>query len=255
MWVSARYWYGLPAIAALARGARRLTPAGRVDALERRILLAGAPASMPLERALALKLLLGLTGLALGALRFAAAPSGQNFVVGCLLVVIAYRLPDLVLSIRADKRQKAIRRELPDTLDQITISVEAGLGFEAAVARAARSGRGPLAEELIRVLQDIQAGLGRPVALRSLLDRTDVPELKQFIGALLQAESYGIPVAQILRTQAAELRVKRRQRAEERAMKLPVKLIFPLVFCFLPGIIIVTVAPAAIQLSRTFFAG
>ena len=160
-----------------------------------------------------------------------------------------YLLPDLLLSNAATNRQKRIRLELPDTLDQMTIGVEAGLGFEAAMARAGRSGDGPLAEELVRTLQEVQAGMSRADAMRGLAERNDVAELRQFVLAVRQAETYGIPIAQVLRAQAAELRVKRRQRAEEQAMKLPVKVIFPLVLCILPAIFVVVLGPAAIRVA------
>jgi len=150
----------------------------------------------------------------------------------------------------ATARQLDMSNALPDTLDQLTICVEAGLGFDAAMARAARSGAGPLNEELTHLLQDLRVGVPRHEALQSILDRTDVPELRQFVHALIQAETYGVPVSRILRTQAAEQREKRRFRAEERAMKLPVKVIFPLVFCILPVLFIVIIGPAFIHIAN-----
>jgi tight adherence protein C len=165
--------------------------------------------------------------------------------------VIGWFAPDGLLGGRADRRQKAIRQALPDTLDQVTISVEAGLGFEAALARTARSGEGPLAEELLRTLQDVQAGMSRAEAMKRLVDRTDVDELRHFVLAIVQAESYGVPIAQVLRVQSHELRVKRRQQAEERAQKLPVKILFPVVLCILPTMFIVLLGPAAIRVANT----
>ena len=138
------------------------------------------------------------------------------------------------------------------TLDQITISVEAGLGFEAAMARAAKTGEGPLTEELSRALSEIQLGSARQQALRGLVDRTNVPELRHFVLAILQAENYGLPIAHVLRIQAKELRVKRRQRAEERALKIPVKIVFPLAVCILPTLFIVILGPAAIRIFEFF---
>ena len=232
----------------VAERARRLTPAGMVDSLERRIFLAGA-VNWPVDRVLVVKTLLGAGIGFLLALWFLVSPS----VLGLMLVVIGsiggYLLPDLLLSNAATKRQERIRLELPDTLDQMTISVEAGLGFEAAMARAGRAGDGPLAEELVRTLQEVQAGRSRGEALRSLAERTDVAELRHFVLAVRQAETYGIPIAQVLRVQAGELRVKRRQRAEERAMKLPVKVVFPLVLCILPALLVVLMGPAALRVA------
>lgn len=244
-----------PAARRLAARARKLTPAGMVDGLERRVLLAGGPAAWPLERVLAAKLALGSAGLVFGLFRFLHAPGAVSLLVNIGIGVGAYLVADLVLYGRADKRQKQIRLDMPDTFDQITIAVDAGLGFEAAMARTARTGTGPLAEELMRVLQDIQAGMSRAQALRALVDRTDVGELRHFVAAVLQAEEYGIAIGQVLRVQATELRVKRRQRAEERALKLPVKVIFPLILCILPTIFIIVIGPGVIQISRTSFGG
>ncbi len=137
---------------------------------------------------------------------------------------------------------------LPDTLDQMTICVQAGLGFEAAMARAGQTGSGPLADEIIRTLQEMQIGANRADALRALAARTEVPELRQFVVSLLQAESYGLPISKVLTAQAAQLRVRRRQRAEERAQKMPVKMVFPLVLCILPTMFVVALGPAVIRI-------
>jgi tight adherence protein C len=138
-------------------------------------------------------------------------------------------------------------------MDQLTISVEAGLGFDAALARVSTAGQGPLAEELRRLLGEIKVGVPRREALRHLLDRTEVQELRHFVLALQQAEEYGLPVARVLRVQAAELRIKRRQRAEEQAMKVPVKIVFPLVLCIFPSLFVVLLGPAVIRVMRTLF--
>jgi tight adherence protein C len=241
-----------PAVDRWAARARRLTPAGRVEALEHRVLLAGTPKEWTLERVLAAKLLLGAVGLAVGLLFLASSPSVISVLVAVVLPLLGWFAPDVLLTGRADRRQEAIRVALPDTLDQVTIGVEAGLAFEAALARTGRSGSGPLAEELLRTLQDVQAGMSRSQALKRLVDRVEVDELNHFVLAIVQAESYGIPIAQVLRVQAAEFRVRRRQRAEERAQKLPVKILFPLVLCILPALFIVLLGPAVIRISNVF---
>ena len=141
-----------------------------------------------------------------------------------------------------------IALELPDTLDQMTIAVEAGLGFESAMAQAGQNGNGPLAEELVRTLQDIQVGQTRREAYEALAERTGVPDLRRFIRAVIQADDYGISIADVLRTQAREMRLKRRQRAEEKAMQIPVKVIFPLMLCILPVLFIVLLGPAAMDI-------
>lgn len=239
-----------PGMTSLAGLARRLTPVGWVEALDRRLTLAGRPAAWPLERVLAAKVLLGVLGAVIGVLPFVNERSVPRLLFLLALTGLAYFAPDLLLYSRGDERQKAIGKALPDTLDQMTIAVEAGLGFESAMARAARSGKGPLADELVRTLQELQIGIPRGKAMRNLADRTTQTDLRHFVLAVIQAEGYGIPVADVLRTQAAEQRVKRRQRAEERAMKIPVKIIFPLILCILPTLFIVILGPAIIQISR-----
>jgi tight adherence protein C len=132
------------------------------------------------------------------------------------------------------------------------ISVEAGLGFETAMARAGQYGKGPLAFELTRTLQDMQVGRSRREAYQALATRTDVPDLRAFVRAVVQADIYGIAIAKVLKTQAKQMRIKRRQRAEEKAMKLPVKVLFPLMFCILPVLFIVIIGPAAINVMKNF---
>lgn len=236
-----------PFIEACADAARRLSPTGMVFALERRIQLGGA--SWAVERVLIVKLALGGL-LFVGGLVWAST-SGST--VGLLAALagglVGYLGPDTVLARRAATRQTAISNELPDMLDQLTICVEAGLGFDAALARASRGGHGPLSLEIGRLLQEVRVGVPRAEALGNLLLRTDVAELRQFVHAVLQAESFGLPISRVLRAQAVEQREKRRFRAEERAMKLPVKVIFPLVFCILPTVFIVVLGPAFVRLA------
>jgi tight adherence protein C len=244
-----------PFVSTLAAQARRLTPVGWLESLERKITLAGRPAAWPIERVLAAKLLLGITSVLVAGLRFSGDPGLSGLLLGGGFVLFGFFLPDLLLNIQAKNRQKEIQLRLPDTLDQITICVEAGLGFEGAMARAAHNGSGPLADELIRTLQEMQVGASRAEALRNLEGRTNVRELRGFVLALLQAEALGMAIADVLRVQAAELRTKRRQRAEERAMKIPVKIIFPLVVCILPTLFIVILGPAGIRISRFLATG
>jgi tight adherence protein C len=243
---------GEPApIGFLGRQARRLTPAGLIGTLESRIALAGLRATWPIERVLAAKLALGGGGLVFAALMISADPSVLTAVFGLVLVAMGYFIPDFLLYHYAVARQEQIQRELADMLDQITIIVESGLGFEAAIERAARSGDGPLKGELLGMLQDIRLGVPRAQALERLLQRTDSRDLRNFAHAVSQAEHYGIPIAQILRVQSGELRDKRRQRAEEQAMKIPVKLTIPLVLCILPSLFIVLLGPAALRITQS----
>jgi tight adherence protein C len=143
-----------------------------------------------------------------------------------------------------------MRADAADVIDQLTICVEAGLGFDAALARVASTTEGPLTDELRHTLSDIQAGVPRAQALRALSDRAQIVEIRQVVSALLQAQKHGVPLAETLRIQSAEMRLKRKQRTEEKAAKLTVKMIFPIVVCFMPVFLIITVVPAVITLFR-----
>jgi tight adherence protein C len=243
-----------PTVQALARRARRFTPAGALEGLERRAFLAGLSEAWPAERILATKMMLALVLGFAGVLAFIANPSIVTVFLLAILVGIGWFSVDYLMDLKARDRQRAIERQLPDVLDQITVCVEAGLGFEAAMARVAQN-PGPLPQEIGRTLQDIQIGVTRDRALESLLERTDVPDLRTFVHAFVQAERYGIPVAQVLRVQAGEMRDKRKMRAEERAMKMPVKIVFPVVLCILPALFVVVAGPAVVRLSQTTFGG
>jgi tight adherence protein C len=239
-----------PGAEALARRVRRFTPAGMVKALEHRIALAGAESTWPIERTLAAKLVLGGVGFVLGALSLAASRSLGGLLFASGVTAVGYFAPDMLVYHKAVERQQRIQQELADTLDQITISVEAGLGFEGAVARAAASNEGPLHQELTRMLQDVRMGIPRPQALRAVLSRTNTRDLRNFVHAVLQSEQYGIPIAQILRVQSSEVRERRRQHAEEAAMKVPVKIVMPLMLCILPALFIVLIGPAALRVAE-----
>jgi tight adherence protein C len=239
-----------PAVAGLAAAARRITPRGVLDEIDRRIQLAGISERWPMERVLAAKLILATLGASIGLIRVLSDPSAASVFLMIAATIAGFLAPEVVLSRRSRERQEVIQRELPDVLDQVTICVEAGLGFEAALDRAARSGRGALAEELARTLQDIRLGMSRQVALGKLLERTDVADLRHFVVAIGQAERHGLAIAKVLRVQSQELRQKRRQRAEEKAMKLPVKLLFPLMFCIMPALFIVLIGPAVIRIGN-----
>lgn len=184
-----------------------------------------------------------------GVYRVLNDPTATNVIVTFLLTGGAFALPDLVLSRRASERQSQIERELPDLLDQMVVSVEAGLGFEAAMSRVAKQNEGALPHELQRVLPDVRFGMSRRDAFTKLLKRTDSSDLKQFVNALTQAERLGMPLADVLRVQADEMRKKRRMRAEETALKIPVKLVFPLLLCILPALFVVIIGPAIIRVA------
>jgi tight adherence protein C len=149
-------------------------------------------------------------------------------------------------------RTHKMERALPDALDLLTISVESGLGFDAALSHVARNTEGPLADEFARVLQEMQIGMGRAAALRALGERTHVADVKGFVSAMVQADGLGIPIAQVLRVQSKEIRTKRRQKAEEQAQKVAIKILVPLIFCILPCLFIAVLGPAGISMFEAF---
>ncbi len=235
-----------------ARLARRIAPGHTVAKLDRLIALAGRPPAWKLERILLGKLLIPCAIAVLGLIFINQGPSATRVVMVALVTAVGHFVPDLLLKSRGQKRQIAIGLELADTLDQMTIAVEAGSGFESAMMRSAKNGKGPLAAELARTLQDMQLGQSRRNAYHALIERTHVPDLRRFLRAVIQADIYGIAVADVLRTQASEMRLKRRQAAEEKAMKIPVKVIFPLMLCILPALFVVLMGPVAIEIMATF---
>ncbi|GAA4028076.1 hypothetical protein GCM10023063_06840 [Arthrobacter methylotrophus] len=231
---------------------RQLAPGGYVAWLDKQLAGAGRPKDWPLGRILIIKPLLALGGGLFGVLLFLGDPSAGKFLLGIAVVALAYFVPDLLIRSNAEKRREAIRLELPNSLDQMLISVQAGLGFEAAMARAAENGKGPLADEFIRTLQDIQVGRSRKDAYLDMSQRVDVPDVRSFIRAVVQADAYGIAIAKVLKAQAQEMRAKRRQRAEEHAMKIPVKILFPLIFCIFPTLFIILLGPAVMKIIAAF---
>ncbi|MEA5453429.1 type II secretion system F family protein [Sinomonas sp. JGH33] len=231
---------------------RRSLPTGYVAWLDKKLAGAGRPKSWPMEKVLVAKPIVALCLIILGLLAFSRALSPQA-VLGILAVGAAgYFLPDLLLNNTAQKRRKAMHLALPNMLDQMLISVEAGVGFEGAMAKAAENSSGPLADEFVRTLQDIQVGRSRHEAYLDLAERCGFSELRSFIRAVVQADQYGIAIANVLRSQAKEMRLKRRQRAEEHAMKIPVKVLFPLVITILPAMFVIILGPPIINVIRMF---
>ena len=241
-----------PVLRSFARVGRRFTPDERMQAVRHRLDLAGNPAGWDADRVVGLKALCCLSGLVLGLLGppLTGAGSLPTVAAGTLAAVGGWYAPSLYLYQVGYDRSERIRRELPDALDLMTISVEAGLAFDAAMSQVARRTRGPLAKEFFRVIQEMQIGTGRADAMRALGERSDVEELRSFLGAMVQADEFGVPVAGVLRVQAAEMRVKRSQRAEELAQKVPVKILFPLIFCIMPCLFIIVMGPAAITVMQ-----
>lgn len=225
----------------LGEANRRILPNALVDGLEVNLVQAGHPGGLDLPRILGVKFTLA----GLGA--FAFLVYGRVW-LALITAAVLFFLPDYwVLSVR-DQRQQRIQADIADVIDQLTVCVEAGLGFDAALARVAATTEGPLTDELRRTLADIRTGVPRSQALRALSDRAQVVEIRQLVTALLQAQKHGVSIAETLRVQSAEMRLKRTQRAEEKAAKLTVKLIFPIVVCFLPVFMIVTLVPALLNI-------
>ena len=231
---------------------RRFTPASVTERLGKELVYAGSPVGWDAERVLAMKLLSTAVFVGLGFVltKLAKVTPFRGILIIGLLSFVGYYLPEWILRSKSGARQKAMQRALPDALDLLSITVEAGLGFDAAVARVARQAGGPLGEELHRVLQEMQIGKSRSDALRDLADRTSIPELKSFVLAMVQADIFGISIAKVLQVQAREMRIKRRQRAEEQAQKVPVKIVFPLILCIFPSLFIVLLGPAMITIYR-----
>lgn len=236
----------------LADVAVRLTPPTLRGLLEKQHARAGRPADWTLERLLVLKLLwIPISALVI-VLLLLSKPQPLMILLAVVVAVVIYFLPDLLLLSRGQERVQKIQKELADTLDQMMIAVEAGLGFDSAMARSAANGDGALAEELTRTLQDMRMGRSRREAFEDLSERNQVPDLRTFVRAILQADAYGISIGDVLRTQAAEMRLKRRQRAEEKAQQVPVKVLMPLMLCILPVLFIVVMAPAALGMIEAF---
>lgn len=238
------------ALAPVPASLRWIAPRRAVERLDRGLQLAGLLPAWTVGRVLRIKLVATLVALGLGALFVAAGPSPLRLLLAVVVVGLAYLAPDVVVASRARERQDRIQHELPDALDQVTIAIEAGLGLETAIARTGQYGSGPLAEELTRTIQDMRVGFSRKEAWLALSARTDVADLRRFARAIMQADQYGVSIAHVVRTQAKELRGKRRQRAEERAMKVPVKILFPLMFGILPVLFIVVLGPGVLNLLR-----
>ena len=242
----------MPALERIAQMGGSVLPAQRLDASDRLLALAGVTGRWTAEQLVGAKLVLAAVAGVVSVLRIASDPSLRGLAMSGLAVVGAFLAPDQLLKRRAKERQQQMERDLPDILDQLTISIEAGLGFEAALQRVVRNTPGPLSDEFGRMLQDVRVGTRRADALEALVERTDAPDLRHVVISLIQAERLGVPLARTLRTQSKEMRQKRRMKAEESANKVAVKLLFPVVFCLFPALFIVILGPAAIRISQSF---
>jgi tight adherence protein C len=237
-----------PLMARLSGAVARLTSTSFTERTAKRLALAGNPGNFRTADWLGIKAVGAVLGAIVLFLLFGLL--GGNLVVGILLALaglaFGYILPEFWLGGRIRKRQHAILLSIPDALDLLTISVRAGLGFDAALAKVVEKMRGPLTDEFQRALAEVRVGKARRDALRDIIPRTEVAPLTNFIGAIIQAEQLGVSISKVLQVQSEQLRIERRQRAEEMAAKAPIKMLFPLVGCIFPALFIVILGPALI---------
>ena len=247
----------VPSLSSLGHLLGRVAPHEIHSRLDKRIIHAGKPWNLNFFSLFALQVLLGGSALlfSLFLLRFTQLDGSRMVFMVALLTAIGFFMPFVVVNSKADARQQTIRRALPDMLDLLLVSVEAGLGFDMALKRVSQKMPGPLSEEVKLAQDEIRMGGDRETALRGIVKRSGVNEVSTFISAMIQAEELGSDIASTLRVQADYMRQKRRQIAQEMAMKAPVKMVFPLMLFIFPALFVVILAPAAINIFRTFAGG
>jgi tight adherence protein C len=229
----------------------RLVGPGRREALRRNLAWAGRSTADDLVAQVNRKVAFGTVGLGLGCV-FALQVGALGWLAPPVLALAGFYLPDLLVYNRGLKRAEEIQQTLPDALDLLNLCVESGLSLQAALNRVALHQQGPVAVEFGRVLHEMQLGVSRSAAFESLATRSKQPDMQRFVAAMLQVDKLGIPVAAVLREQALEMRKKRHARARELAQKVPVKILAPLLLCFLPGLFIVVLGPAVVNVAGIF---
>lgn len=246
----------VPVLGALTNVGRRLTPVGYVDSVRHKFVLSGRSSSDEVDRFLAMRVITVVMVPVSLWFFYGLNPLGfqgkSQMGVALLVVLVLLVGPDAKLNRAVEERQKSIQRGLPDIIDLLVISVEAGLGFEQALDRTIRSVPGPLSDEFIRMLGEVRAGSTRAEAMRALDARVEVAEIRSFVLAILQADTFGVSIGRVLRSQAEEMRIKRRQLAQERAQKAPVKMLIPMVFCIFPALFTIVLGPAALRIMANF---
>ncbi len=240
-----------PLAAALSGRVSRMASSSFQEKAEKRLALAGNPGNLRVADWLAVKAIGAVVGAIIFVILFVivgvmALPIPLNFGFAIVGALLGYTVPEFWLGGRVKKRQHAILLQIPDALDLLTISVRAGLGFDAALGKVVEKLVGPLTEEFRRALAEVRVGKARREALRDIVPRTEVAPLTNFIGAIIQAEQLGVSISKVLQVQSEQLRIERRQRAEEQAAKAPIKMLFPLVGCIFPSLFIVILGPAII---------
>jgi len=242
-----------PIMQGVGRFALRFTPTGWVGRAQHKLVLAGWAERMDGNTWAAIRIIAIVASVVL---LFFTVPlvegTPMKFGVGGLVLFMGFFGPSAALNRSIDDRRKEMEKTLPDIIDLLVISVEAGLGFEAAMGRVVQNVPGELSKEFSRTLQETRVGVSRQDALRGMVARTDVEDLNSFILSLIQADQFGVSISRMLRVQAEEMRIRRRQRIQEKAFKAPVKMIFPMMFCIFPSIFIVIIGPAAISITEVF---
>jgi len=254
-----------PLVARFSRLGSRLSSASSADVAERRLAQAGNPGDLSSTDWLGVKVLVGIaTGAGLFLILGVVLAGGsltdpvslfERLLLGFVGFGIGYILPEFWLGRQISSRQKVILKAVPDTLDLLTISVRAGLGFDTALAKVVEKLPGPLSDEFRRALAEVRVGKARRDALRDIVPRTNVQPLSNFIGAIIQAEQLGVSISKVLQVQSEQLRIERRQRAEEQAARAPIKMLFPLVGCIFPSLFIVILGPAMIAIIKAMSSG
>ena len=244
----------LPLLARVQSLGKRFSGDGEDEALQHKIEIAGTPAGWTPDRVAAGKVLGFIIALIVSLFLAFVLGLGLLPTMGFVVIasIVGFQAPNMYLYQLGYNRTHELEKGLADAIDLLTISVESGLGFDAAAAHVARSTEGPIAGEFARMLQEMQLGRSRSEALRSMADRSAIPDLRTFVSAMVQADAFGIPIGQVLRVQSSEIRTKKRQRAEEQAQKVAVKILVPLIFCILPCLFIAVLGPAAISIMHSF---
>lgn len=246
----------LPVLGALTNVGRRLTPVGYVDGVRHKFVLSGRPSAAEIDRFLAVRVVTVVLVPVSFWFLYIYNPlglAGKTQLAVTALVCLGLLVgPDARLNRSVEDRQKSILRGLPDIIDLLVISVEAGLGFEQALQRTIVSVPGELSDEFARMLGEVRAGSTRSEAMRAMDARIEVPEIRSFVLAILQADTFGVSIGRVLRGQAEEMRIKRRQLAQEKAQKAPVKMLIPMVFCIFPALFTVVLGPAIIRIMNNF---
>ena len=246
----------LPFLRWVGEASTRFTPQKALEDITRKLELAGNPGRVDAGTFLASRFVIATIFGGLLLLVSVLAPNkwalGQTVLVVLIFTVLGFFFPQLWLQGRINARQKEIRKAMPDALDLLTICVEAGLGFEAAMSKVSEKWENQLSVALLRAIREIQLGKARRDALRDMADRIGIPEMTSFVAAVIQSEILGVSLAKVLRIQSDQMRVKRRQRAQEEAGQAPIKMIVPLALLIFPSIFIILLTPAAIQMAKAF---